>query len=127
MCDSWRSDFGVNILQGGIVFFIQISNGASDDLSKLRNIARAMIIHYGMSELFPNYAPTESEGQNMFCEETAIKVDKEIMRVIEECTILTRKTINLYRDKITDLAEAVLKKESLNHNEIKEILGDRPF
>lgn len=69
-----------------------------------------MIVRYGMSELFPNYTPTESDGQNMFSEETATKIDKEIMRIIEECTILTRKTIHLYRDKITALAEAVLKK-----------------
>jgi ATP-dependent Zn protease len=47
---------------------MQVSNGASDDLSKLRGMARAMILRYGMSELFPNYAPTETEGQNIFSE-----------------------------------------------------------
>lgn len=63
----------------------------------------------------------------MYSEETATKIDKEIMRVIEECTVLTRQTVRLYKDKISALAEAVLKKESLNHQEIKAILGERPF
>lgn len=93
----------------------------------MRNIARSLIVRFGMSELFPNYAPTDNDGQNMYSEETATKIDKEIMRVIEECTVLTRQTVRLYKDKISALAEAVLKKESLNHQEIKAILGERPF
>ena len=80
-----------------------------------------------MSQIFPNYAPIETDGQNIYSEETATKIDKEIMRIIQECTNETRKTVKLYKDKISALADEVLKKESLNHQEIKAILGDRPF
>ena len=40
---------------------------------------------------------------------------------------MTEKTVKLYKDKIELLAEAVLKKQNLNHQEIKAILGERPF
>ncbi len=63
-----------------------------------------------MSEPFPNYAPVQSDGQNVFSEETSVKIDKEIMRVISECTELTRKSIKLHKEKIEKLAEEVLKK-----------------
>jgi ATP-dependent Zn protease len=41
-----------------------------------------MIVRFGMSENFPNYAPIDSEGQNVYSEETSTKIDKEIMKVI---------------------------------------------
>jgi ATP-dependent Zn protease len=40
---------------------------------------------------------------------------------------LTEQLVKQYKDKIDKLASAVLKKESLNHEEIKDILGERPF
>lgn len=94
---------------------------------KVRNLARAMVTRFGMSDTFPNYAPVQSDGQNVFSEETSTRIDKQVIRVIEECTALTERQVKLYRDKIEKLAEQVLKKESLNHQQIKAILGERPF
>lgn len=37
------------------------------------------------------------------------------MKVIQECTALTERTVRLYKDKIEKLATEVLKKETLNH------------
>ena len=59
-----------------------------------------MVIKFGMSDLFPNYAPMETEGQNIFSEETGGKIDREVTRIIRECTELTEKTVIMYRDKI---------------------------
>jgi cell division protease FtsH len=81
----------------------------------VRNIARAMITRFGMSENFPNYAPVDSEGHNIYSEETSTKIDKEIIKIIDQCTKETRKTVKLYKDKIEALASEVLKKETLNH------------
>lgn len=83
----------------------KVSSGASDDLQKVRNIARAMVTRFGMSQSFPNYAPAQTDGHNVFSEETSTKIDKEVMKIIESCTVETRKTVRLYRDKIEALAK----------------------
>jgi cell division protease FtsH len=82
---------------------------------KVRNMVQSMVLRFGMSDLFPNYAPTQTEGQNIYSEETAAKIDEEVKRIIQECTVLTEKKVKLYKDKIEKLAKAVLLKESLNH------------
>lgn len=74
-----------------------------------------MVTRFGMSDSFPNYAPVDTDGHNVYSEETAAKIDKEVIRIIEQCTKETRKTVKLYKDKIEALANAVLAKESLNH------------
>lgn len=33
---------------------------------KVRNLAQSMVVRFGMSELFPNYAPVQTEGQNIY-------------------------------------------------------------
>lgn len=52
----------------------------------MRNLAYAMVIKFGMSEVFPNYAPIETQGQNIYSEETSAKIDEEVTRIITECT-----------------------------------------
>ena len=75
---------------------------------KVRNLAQSMVLRFGMSELFPNYAPIQTEGQNIYSEKTAGKIDEEVKRIIKECTALTVKKVELYKDKIESLANAVL-------------------
>jgi ATP-dependent Zn protease len=55
--NSWRQNSRRSIFQIGITTFIQVSTGASDDLQKVRNLVRAMITKFGMSDAFPNFAP----------------------------------------------------------------------
>lgn len=45
---------------------MQVSTGASDDLQKVRNLVRAMITKFGMSDAFPNFAPAETDGHNIY-------------------------------------------------------------
>lgn len=60
---------------------------------KVRNLAQSMVLRFGMSELFPNYAPIQTEGQNIYSEKTAGKIDEEVKRIIKECTALTVKKV----------------------------------
>ena len=57
-----RTDGLVSLLRRGTYILIQGSSGAADDLQKVRNLAHAMIVKYGMSDIFPNYAPVETQG-----------------------------------------------------------------
>lgn len=81
-------------------FFKEVSSGASDDLKKVRNLAKSIILRFGMSESFPNYAPVESDGQNVYSESTSEKIDKEVIKLISECTERTRVKIKTHQDKI---------------------------
>ena len=56
-----------------------------------------MVTKFGMSKEFPNYAPVDTQGQNVYSEETSTKIDGEIRKIIAECTELTEKTVKLYR------------------------------
>lgn len=53
-----------------------MSNGAADDLQKVRNLARSIIVTYGMGEKYPNYAPVKTDGHNIFSEETNAEIDR---------------------------------------------------
>lgn len=46
---------------------MQISNGASDDLQKVRRLAYAIIVSYGMSKKNQNFAPIHTDGHNIYC------------------------------------------------------------
>ena len=56
-----------------------------------------MVVKFGMSSIFPNYAPMETQGENIYSEETSAKIDEEVSRIIAECTELTRKKVEQYR------------------------------
>lgn len=79
-------------------------------MQKVRRLARAILVTYGMSEKHLNYAPIDTDGHNIYSESTAMVIDKEIMALIAKSTERTREIIEKYRDKIEALAEAVLKK-----------------
>ena len=41
-----------------------------------------MVTRFGMSDSFSNYAPVDTDGHNVYSEETAAKIDKEVIRII---------------------------------------------
>ena len=43
---------------------------------KVRNLARAMVLKFGMSESFVNYAPSDNDGENVYSEKTSAKIDR---------------------------------------------------
>lgn len=55
--------------------FIQVTNGAADDLSKVRQLARSIIVTYGMNTKYPNYAPVQTDGHNIYSQKTAEQID----------------------------------------------------
>lgn len=69
---------------------MQVSSGASDDLQKVRQLSHAILVSYGMSEKNENYAPVHTDGHNIYSEETAALIDKEIIELIRTCTKKTR-------------------------------------
>jgi cell division protease FtsH len=79
------------------IVFAEISTGASNDLEKVAQIARTMIVVYGMGKRLPNLSSVEQSsssflGQgpavNRRSEKTEQMIDEEVMELIQQCYIL---------------------------------------
>ena len=118
------------------VFMNQMTTGASNDFERATQIARDMVTRYGMSDALGTMVYAENEGevflgrsvtrQTNVSEETMRKVDAEIRRIIDEQYALARKTIEENRDKIEAMTAALLEFETIDADQIKDIMEGRP-
>jgi len=111
------------------VVFGEITTGASDDIKRATNMARAMVCELGMSDKLGPIAYGENEhnvflGREMaqrredYSESTARNIDEEVARIVTEQHGLARQTIRDNRDKLDRLAHALLERETLDSEEI---------
>ena len=113
------------------IVFKEITTGASNDFNQATRIAKAMVVEFGMSALGPvNYGAyndvTEwSTGyeQNTISENTLNKIDVEIKKIIDEAYTKAKELITAHRDKLDNVAEELLKKESLDDEEFKTLVA----
>jgi len=116
------------------VVFGEITTGAANDFDQATQIARAMVVEYGMSTLGPiNFGPTfdvTEWGKGYFESQTIsqqmlAKIDEEIKKIINQAY---KKAVNLIKEKrplLDQVAEALLKKESLDQEEFEKIVGKK--
>ncbi|EMG49872.1 Mitochondrial respiratory chain complexes assembly protein, putative [Candida maltosa Xu316] len=112
--------------------FDTVTSGASDDFKKITQMAQQMVLKLGMSDkLGPIlYQTDDSNGfkvHNTYSETTAVLIDQEVKRLIDEsyeaCTKLLKEKIDLV-DKV---AEELHKKEVMTREDMIRICGPRPF
>ncbi len=118
------------------IFMNQMTTGASNDFERATQLARDMVTRYGMSDALGTMVYAENEGevflgrsvtrQTNVSEETMRKVDAEIRRIIDEQYALARKLIEENRDKVEAMAKALLDIETLDSDQIKDIMEGRP-
>ena len=116
------------------VVFGEITTGAANDFDQATQIARAMVVEYGMSTLGPiNFGPTfdvTEWGKGYFESQTIsqqmlAKIDEEIKKIINQAY---KKAVNLIKEKrplLDQVAETLLKKESLDQEEFEKIVGKK--
>ena len=115
------------------VIFDKISTGALSDLEKVTKQARAMVTVYGLSDKVGNITYYDSSGQNEYgfskpySEQTAELIDKEISSIIETQYQRAIKLLKKNKDKLTELAEVLLKEEVIFKDNLETIFGKRPF
>ena len=117
------------------LFVGNISTGASNDFERATNIAREMVTRYGMSEALGPMVYGENEGEvflgrsvtthKNLSEATMQQVDKEIRRIIDEQYALARKLLGENRDKVETMTEALLEWETLDADQINDIMEGR--
>jgi cell division protease FtsH len=125
------------VLMGGrvaeLLVFDQIDTGAGNDLERATKLARKMVCNWGMSEkLGPvTFGKTEEHiflGKEItqhkdYSEATAVLIDQEIKALIEKAEDKARNIIKNNIDKLHALAKALLEKESIDSQELDEIIG----
>ncbi len=113
--------------------FGEMSTGASDDLSKATQTARAMVTRFGMSErLGPRtfgrkdemiFLGREISEQRDYSEKVAEEIDDEVRRIIDRAHELARKIITDHRAKLDQLAHKLLEIETLEGDTLMALMA----
>jgi ATP-dependent metalloprotease FtsH len=110
------------------IIFGKISTGALSDLEKVTKQAYAMVSVYGLSEKVGNisyYDPNGSAFQKPYSEKRGELIDEEVSRIIEEQYQRAVKILSENKDKLTELAEELLKSEVIFKESLVTIFGER--
>src|SRR5213075_852714 len=126
----------IAIMMGGRlaeeIFLNQMSTGAGNDIERATELARKMVCEFGMSDLGPlTFGKKEEQiflGREIaqhrdFSEETAIRIDTEVRKIVTEQYERATKIIQENRDTLVRLAEALLEHESLDGVQIRHIVA----
>lgn len=130
----------VAILFGGRIaeeiFMNQMTTGASNDFERATQMVRDMVTRYGMSEKMGVMVYAENEGEvflgrsvtktTHISEKTMQQIDAEIRRILEEQYARARKLIEDNRDKMEAMAQALLKWETIDAEQIDDIMAGKP-
>ncbi|HSF48412.1 MAG TPA: ATP-dependent zinc metalloprotease FtsH [Burkholderiales bacterium] len=118
------------------IFMDQMTTGASNDFERATEMARRMVTQWGMSDELGPMVYGENEGEVFLgrsitthknvSETTMQKVDAEIRRIIDEQYGLARKIIEDNREKIEMMAKALLEWETIDSEQINDIMDGRP-
>jgi cell division protease FtsH len=130
----------VAILMGGRIaeeiFLNHMTTGASNDIERATELSRKMVCEFGMSTLGPiTYGKKEEQiflGREIaqhqdYSEDTAIKIDQEVNRIVTEQYNRARQIIVENKEAMIRLAEALLERESLDSVQIRRLVAGLPL
>ena len=116
------------------VFLHSMSTGASNDFERATKMARDMVTRYGMSDSLGTMVYVDTESESIFgrnstktvSELTQQKVDFEIRTLIDSQYALARSILEENRDKVEAMVAALLEWETLDADQITDIMEGRP-
>jgi cell division protease FtsH len=114
-----------------------VSSGAAMDIQQATQLAKAMVMHWGMSEKLGHVLYGDAQehiflGRDMmrtkdYSEQTALEIDAEVKRIIEEGYATATKLISENRDKLEIIANGLLEYETLDGVQVAEIVKSGTF
>ena len=115
------------------LIFNDITTGASNDIERATDIARKMVCEWGMSdEIGPIHYGVKNDnpflGKELtrttsISEEIGKKIDNAVQKIIFKALEKTREVLNENKETLHRIAEALLEKETLNGEQIDEIIS----
>jgi cell division protease FtsH len=129
----------LTVLLGGRVseelIFKETSTGAQNDLEVATNIARRMVTEFGMSQKLGHltfghrrnqvFLGRDIAEEKNYSDETALLIDKEIRKIIDEAYTKAKKLLIKYKGQLKKLSEKLKEEEILYADQVKEIVGIR--
>jgi cell division protease FtsH len=128
----------IAILMGGRIaeemFLNVMSTGAGNDIERATDMARKMVCEWGMSELGPlTFGKKEEQiflGREIaqhrdYSEDTAIKIDQEVRKLVNKGYTTAKQLITDNRDMLERIARALIEREVLDANEIKMLVENQ--
>ena len=117
------------------LIFGEITSGASNDLEQVTKMVRRMVTEFGMSDLGPmtfgNRLDNPFLGRDLardraFSEDVASRIDEEIHKVVSESYERALSLLREHRNKLEDIARALLDRETVTSEELTEIMEGKP-
>lgn len=118
------------------IFFNDVTTGASSDLKRATDLARRMVMDYGMSpemglmifgdKSTANFMGADFGANKNYSEEVASRIDQAIAKIIKEAEERTIQLINENKELMHKISAALLKKEVLNEGEFNAFFDEEP-
>ena len=128
--------FGGRIAEELIYGADAVTTGASNDIERATDLARNMVTKWGLSDKLGPLTYSEESGEvflgrsvtqtKQVSDETAAAIDQEVRRVIESNYERARDILQTKLDKLHAMAEALIKYETIDDSQIKDIMAGRP-
>lgn len=115
------------------MIFKEVTTGASNDLRKATELARKLVMEYGMSKLGPIAFGKKTElvflgkelgEQRNFSEKKAAQIDKEVERLIKESEKKAQKILKDNKDLLKEIAGILIRKETIERQEFEKIIRE---
>jgi cell division protease FtsH len=116
------------------LIFNERSTGAHNDIEQVTAIARKMVTSFGMSDKLGTrtfgekqelvFLGREISEQKDYSERTALEIDREISKLIEEGYSTAKRILNENLDKLKTLAEKLIAQETLEGEELEKIFNE---
>ncbi|MBI5122947.1 ATP-dependent zinc metalloprotease FtsH [Candidatus Roizmanbacteria bacterium] len=116
------------------VIFNELTTGAANDFDQATQVAKAMVVEYGMSSLGPiNFGPNMDVTewgktyyeQNLLSQEVMAKIDAEIKKIITVAYNQAIAIVKSKKDLMDKVADVLIKKESIDQDEFEKIVGKK--
>jgi cell division protease FtsH len=128
--------FGGRIAEEIIFGADAVTTGASNDIERATDLARNMVTKWGLSDRLGPLTYSEDAGEvflgrsvtqtKQISDETAHVIDLEVRRVIESNYQRARSILETHLDKLHAMADALIKFETIDDGQIKDIMAGRP-
>jgi len=128
--------FGGRIAEELIFGADSVTTGASNDIERATDLARNMVTKWGLSDKLGPLTYSEESGEvflgrsvtqtKQVSDETAHAIDQEVRRVIQSNYEKARDILTTNLDKLHAMAEALVKFETIDESQIKDIMAGRP-
>ena len=128
--------YGGRIAEEMTLGFDGVTTGASNDIMRASQIARNMVTKWGLSEKLGPLMYAEEEGEVFLGRsagsqhasvsgETAKMIDSEVRAIIDQCYATAKQILTDNRDKLDAMAEALMKYETIDADQIDDIMAGR--